>query len=219
MKQFNNISTLIFDFGGVLINLDLAQCIQNLNNLGLNNVEKYLSNFGQSDFFMKYEKGEIDTPEFRENIRNICTNAVTDEQIDSAWCSFLTNIPNEKLELLLKLKKKFRVILLSNTNPLHIEVSAASEFAKAGKTLYDFFDHAYLSYEMKMVKPTNEIFEKILELEQVPANECLFLDDGEKNILQAKKLGIQTYWVEPNENLDFLLDEDTFTDKFKGLYK
>lgn len=210
MKQFTNISTLIFDFGGVLINLDLNQCIQNFRDLGLENVQQYLSNFGQSDFFLEYEKGLINTAVFREKIRNICPTPLTDEQIDGAWCSFLMNIPDEKLEMLLELKKKYRLIVLSNTNPLHIEVSAAGEFKRVGKSMSDFFDHAYLSYEMQLVKPYADIFEKVLDSENIEASKCLFLDDGPKNIEQAAKLGIQTYLVEPNEDLSFLLDQNTF---------
>ena len=58
MEQFKNIKTLIFDFGGVLINLDLAACIRKINELGISNVEQYLSNYGQAGFFLKFEKGE-----------------------------------------------------------------------------------------------------------------------------------------------------------------
>ena len=210
MKQFKNISTIIFDFGGVLINLDLAQCISNFKELGIQNIDSYLSNFGQKDFFLDFEKGKIGTEKFRQEIRKYETKPLTDEQIDTAWCSFLCDIPSEKLHLLTELKKKFRIVMLSNTNPLHIEVSAASEFAKVGKTITDFFDATYLSYEMHMAKPDAEIFLKLLEDEQVRANECLFLDDGLKNIEQASKLGIQTYLVKEHEDLSFLLKEETF---------
>ena len=72
---------------------------------------------------------------------------LTDEQIDGAWCSFLTDIPAEKLMLLSELKKKYRMLLLSNTNPLHIEVSAAGEFAKAGKTIHDFLEPIVIRYK------------------------------------------------------------------------
>lgn len=210
MKRFNNISTLIFDFGGVLINLDLPQCILNFKSLGIHTIDRYLSNFGQSDFFLKFENGQIGIEEFRSEIRNCCETPLEDEQIDSAWCSFLCNIPAEKLEILTELRKKFRVVLLSNTNPLHIEVSAAGEFAKTGKTLYDYFDACYLSYEMRLVKPDAAIFEKLLELENVAPEHCLFLDDGIKNIEQAQRLGIQTYLVKEHEDLGFLLNPSTW---------
>lgn len=208
MKQYNNISTLIFDLGGVIVDLDLAKCIQNFKELGLENIEQYLSNFGQKDFFMRFEKGQIGIPAFRNEIRKLAGTELSDAQIDKAWCSFLTQIPVEKLHLLSELKKKYRLLLLSNTNPLHIETAVAAEFSKTGKTMQDFFDKCYLSYEMGMVKPDVEIFEALLTDAQVKAEECLFLDDGKKNIDTAAALGIQTYWVKPNENLNFLLDID-----------
>lgn len=208
MKQYNNISTLIFDLGGVIVDLDLAKCIQNFKELGLENIEQYLSNFGQKDFFMQFEKGQIGIPAFRNEIRKLAGIELTDAQIDKAWCSFLTQIPFEKLHLLSELKKKYHLLLLSNTNPLHIQTAVAAEFSKTGKTMQDFFDKCYLSYEMGMVKPDVEIFEALLTDAQVKAEECLFLDDGKKNIDTAAALGIQTYWVKPNENLNFLLDID-----------
>lgn len=208
MKQYNNISTLIFDLGGVIVDLDLAKCIQNFKELGLENIEQYLSNFGQKDFFMQFEKGQIGIPAFRNEIRKLAGTELSDAQIDKAWCSFLTQIPVEKLHLLSELKKKYRLLLLSNTNPLHIETAVAAEFSKTGKTMQDFFDKCYLSYEMGMVKPDVEIFEALLTDAQLKAEECLFLDDGKKNIDTAAALGIQTYWVKPNENLNFLLDID-----------
>ena len=205
MKLISPISTLIFDFGAVLINLNLPQCIQNFKQLGIQDVEQYLSNYGQSDFFLEFEKGQINTQEFRAHIRQLAPQTLTDTQIDWAWCSFLVNIPNEKLELLLELKKKYRILMLSNTNPLHIEVSAANEFARVGKTRFDFFDKCYLSYEMGMAKPDAEIFHAVLADGKLNPSECLFLDDGPKNIEQAKQLGIQTYLVTENEDLSFLL--------------
>ncbi len=208
MKQYNNISTLIFDLGGVIVDLDLAKCIQNFKELGLENIEQYLSNFGQKDFFMQFEKGQIGIPAFRNEIRKLAGTELSDAQIDKAWCSFLTQIPVEKLHLLSELKKKYRLLLLSNTNPLHIQTAVAAEFSKTGKTMQDFFDKCYLSYEMGMVKPDVEIFEALLADAQVKAEECLFLDDGKKNIDTAAALGIQTYWVKPNENLNFLLNID-----------
>lgn len=208
MEQFTGIQTIIFDFGGVIINLDLNQCIRNFKQLGLENFEENLSLFGQKGFFLQYEKGEIDTDQFRAGIRSLTSNPLSNQEIDNAWCSFLCDIPEKRLLLLNELRKRFRVVMLSNTNPLHIEVSAEREFRKIGKTLNDFFDYAYLSYKMKLAKPYPEIFRKVLETEQVEAHQCLFLDDGVKNIEQAQEMGFRTYLVQPGEDLDFLLNPE-----------
>jgi putative hydrolase of the HAD superfamily len=210
MKQFTNISTLIFDLGGVIINLDLPQCIQNFRLLGLQNFEEHLSLFGQKSFFLQFEIGQINVQQFRDEIRKLASKPLSDEQIDAAWCSFLCNIPDYKLEMLLELKKKFKILLLSNTNKLHIEVSTANELARVGKTFFDFFDKCYYSYELGIAKPNPKIFETVLSDAGLNAEECLFLDDGEKNIIQAAKMGIQTYLVKENEDLSFLLNAETW---------
>jgi len=210
MKHFKDITTLIFDFGGVLINLDINQCIFNFKQLGLNNFEQYLNNFAQTGFFMQLEKGQITANDFRNEIRKLSSNVLTDVQIDDAWNSFLLEIPAEKLNMLLELRKKFRVLLLSNTNIIHFPNSEKKILTLQGRKMSDYFDRCYLSYEMKMAKPDIEIFENILLTENVDAKECLFLDDGLKNTEVAQKLGIQTYLVHEHEDLSFLLKPETW---------
>jgi len=205
MKHFSNISTLIFDFGGVLIDLDMNQSILNFKKLGVENVENYLSNFGQSGFFMQLEKGKISAEEFRSEIRKMTTNTITDKEIDDAWNAFLVRIPSEKLDIVYQLRKKFRVIMLSNTNAIHFPYAEQTFFSYKNRGIDEYFDKCYRSYDMKMAKPDAEIFEAILSQEQVAANQCLLLDDGPKNIEQAQKLGFQTYFVDPKEDLSFLL--------------
>jgi len=205
MKHFSNISTLIFDFGGVLIDLDMNQSILNFKKLGIKNVENYLSNFGQSGFFMQLEKGKISAEEFRSEIRKMTPNTITDSEINDAWNAFLVRIPSEKLDIVYELRKKYRVIMLSNTNVIHFPYAEQTFFSYKNRSINEYFDKCYRSYDMKMVKPDTEIFEAILSQEQVAANRCLLLDDGPKNIEQAHKLGFQTYFVDPNEDLSFLL--------------
>ena len=210
MIHFKNITTIIFDFGGVLINLDINQCIFNFKQLGLNDFEQHLNMFAQSGIFMQLEKGQISAKDFRNEIRKMSPNDLTDTQIDTAWCSFLLDVPVEKLNMLLELRKKFRVILLSNTNSIHFPNSEKEIFNLYGRKLSDYFDKCYLSYQMKMAKPDPEIFEYILSTENVDANKCLFLDDGLENTQEAQKLGIQTYLVNEHEDLSFLLKPETW---------
>ena len=206
MKNYKNITTIIFDLGGVLCDLDIDRCILNFKHLGLENFEHYLNNFGQSGFFMQLEKGLITAAEFRNDVRKLTSKPLIDTQINEAWNSFLVGIPTKKLDLIIELRKKFRVVLLSNTNIIHFPDTVARFFNFNGMSTSDYFDKCYLSYEMKMAKPDEEIFNALLEAEQVSANECLFLDDGQKNIEQAAKLGIQTYLVKTGEDLSWLVD-------------
>jgi putative hydrolase of the HAD superfamily len=206
MKNYKNITTIIFDLGGVLCDLDIDRCILNFKQLGLENFEHYLNNFGQSGFFMQLEKGLITAAEFSNEVRKLTSKPLTDEQINEAWNSFLVGIPTKKLDLIIELRKKFRVVLLSNTNIIHFPDTVARFFNFNGMSTSDYFDKCYLSYEMKMAKPDEEIFNALLNAEQVSANECLFLDDGVKNIEQAQKLGIQSYLVKVGEDLSWLVD-------------
>lgn len=205
MKLNHPVTTLIFDYGGVIVNLDLPSCIQNLKNLGFANVEQYLSNFGQKDFFLQFENGQIDTIGFRENIRKNVSQSISDAQIDQAWCSFLCDIPPHRIALLRKLRQKYRLLLLSNTNPLHINESTQKALEPYNTALNELFDTCYLSYEMGVTKPSEAIFNALLENENLQAQECLFLDDGLKNIETAQRLGFQTFYVQQGDNLEFLL--------------
>lgn len=210
MKQFKCVSTLIVDFGGVLINLNLQQCIDNMRLLGVRDIENFLNNYHQQGFFMRFEKGEITAAEFRDEIRKLSPNSLTDEQIDAAWMSFLVDIPSEKLDILFELRKRFRIVMLSNTNSIHFPVASVANFNYAGRSIDDYFDDYYLSYKMGMAKPDKAIFELLVQSENVLPSQCLFLDDGPQNIEIASFLGFQTYQVDPAESLQFLLNTDTF---------
>lgn len=208
--QFRNVTTLIFDFGGVIINLNMQRCINKFRELGFVDIDKYLNNFVQSGIFLQFEKGQINAEEFRAEIRKHIPAPLTDEQIDQAWCSFLVDIPDEKFDLLLELRKKFKVLLLSNTNPIHMAYADSLFIRHKGLPMSEYFDKRYLSYEMRAAKPDAEIFEKLLADAGVSPGECVFFDDGSKNIEQARKLGIQTYLVHEPEDLSFLLRTDTW---------
>lgn len=201
----DNVKTLIFDFGGVIYNIDIQLGITNLKKIGFTNADDYIGHFAHNGFFVQWENGEITVEEFRNEIRKRCVKEVSDQDIDHAWCAIMLEIPQEKIELLQQLQKKYRLLLLSNTNPLHIQVSTKNELAKRGLTMNDLFDKCYYSYEMGAVKPNPEIFQKLLSDADLKAEACLFLDDGQKNIETAAKMGFNTYLVTPGESLDFLL--------------
>lgn len=199
--DFTSISTLIFDFGGVLINLKREAAIDAFRQLGLDTADQLLDNYVQSGIFMQLENGSLSAADFRDEVRKLTAPTVTDEQIDQALYAFLLDIPAEKLELLLALRRKFRVVMLSNTNPIHFPWCTATKFTYKGHQLGDFFDACYLSYELKCSKPDAEIFHKLLSAEGVAPESCLFFDDGIQNIQAAQALHFQTVLVKPNEDL------------------
>ena len=198
------IKNLIVDFGGVLIDLDRQRCIEKFKSLGLPDVEAMLNIYHQQDFFLKYEKGLISSAEFRDTIRRKIGKPVIDVQIDDAWNSFLAGIPVSKLNLLLKLRKHYVVYLLSNTNEIHWQWSCKHAFPYRGFRVEDYFEHIYLSYEMKMAKPDVGIFQKVLDETGILPPETLFIDDSEANCRAAEALGISTYTPQVHEDWSHL---------------
>ena len=205
MKR-KGIKNLIFDFGGVLINLDRQRCVENFRKLGLEKVDELLGMYSQQGIFMQHEKGLISSAEFRENIRGLLTKKVTDEQIDAAWNSFLVDIPTHKLDLLLKLREKYVVYLLSNTNEIHWKWTCKNLFPYRTFKVEDYFEKTYLSFEMKMAKPEPEIFKAILDDAGIEPEETLFIDDSEINCKAAQNLGISTYTAKAGEDWSHLFN-------------
>ena len=199
--DFSTISTLIFDFGGVLINLNREAAIFEFRKLGLDTADRLLDNYVQSGIFKYLEDGSLSAGEFRNEVRKLTSPKITDAQIDNAFNAFLLDIPAEKLELLVSLRSKFRVLMLSNTNPIHFPWCTETKFRYDGHQLSDFFDKCYLSYELKCSKPDALIFEKLLEEEGVSPESCLFFDDGAQNIAAAQAFHFKTVFVKPNEDL------------------
>lgn len=203
MKR-KGIKNLIVDFGGVLIDLDRQRCLENFRELGLPDVEHTLDLYHQQDFFQQYEKGLISSADFRNVIREKIGKDVDDARIDAAWNSFLVSIPTYKLELLLALRKDYVVYLLSNTNEIHWKCSCEHAFPYKTFRVEDYFEHIFLSYEMKMAKPDEEIFRKVLDDAGLDPKETFFIDDSEANCMTARSLGISTYVPKAGEDWSHL---------------
>ncbi len=186
------IKTLLFDFGDVFLNLDKPATL------------RQLKSFGHTDFFTKeqitlletYEKGQISTPGFVENLKRFCPG-IPEIQLLDAWNSVLLDFPQNRFDFIQKLSEenKYQLILLSNTNELHIDwVSKNIAFFEAFKNCFDAF---YLSHEINFRKPNYSIFEFILRKHQLCPQEILFIDDTKENTDAAEKLGFHTWNIHP----------------------
>ena len=198
------IKNLLIDLGGVLVNLDRQRCIHRFQELGLPNVEELLDIQNLNGLLMQQEKGLITPSEFRNGVRDMIGKAVSDQQIDDAWNSFLVDIPTYKLDLLLKLREKYVVYLLSNTNPIHWEWTCEHSFPYRTFKVEDYFEKTYLSFEMKLAKPDPEIFKAVIEDAGIEPKETLFIDDSEANCKAAHNLGISTYTAKAGEDWSHL---------------
>ncbi|NDW12849.1 HAD family phosphatase [Bacteroides sp. 214] len=199
MKK-GEIKNLIFDFGGVLIDLHKEHCIEKFRALGVTDAERLIGTFSQQGVFKKLECGQISTVDFRNEIRRMSQTVLTDEQIDDAWNNLLGEVPTYKLDALLELRQKYAVYLLSNTNAIHWDWSCKNVFTYKGHQVTDYFDEIFLSYEMKQAKPDVAIFKMVIEKTAVVPHETLFIDDSLENCKAADSLGMVTYNVKPNDS-------------------
>ena len=190
-------TTIIFDLGGVIINLRKQDCIDAFKALGYASVDKMLSEYRQDGEFLALEEGRVSPEEWRAIIRKNIAKPVTDQQIDDAFNAFLVDLPIEKLRMLRALKSRYRIAMLSNTNKVMFESKIPELFKIEGFTIEDYFDDFFLSYKMGMSKPSPEIFIKVAEGLGIEPCEALFIDDSQANVDAASKLGFQTLCVEP----------------------
>lgn len=183
---------LLFDFGGVLVDLDRSRAERAFDRLGFD-IRPYLGTFRQSGVFSLLERGEIGVGQFCDEIRRLAGNAqLADEAITEAWRAYLTEVPAERLDMLLKIRRHYSVNLLSNTNSIHWQQACDDFFRYRGLGVADFFDNVYLSFEMGVEKPAPELYAKVAEGLQVAPGEILFFDDSEVNCEAARQCGFRS---------------------------
>ena len=201
-----NIKNIVFDLGGVLVDLDFKNAINGLQQAGFANVKEQLQAFDQDGIFQKFELGEINADEFRTAIRENSTVTLTDEEVDTLWNSMLLEVPRKKLELILELRGKYMVYLLSNTNSIHWDYVYNNAFNYRGFRVNDYFEETFLSFEMHLAKPDKAIFEKVLHEANLLPEETLFIDDSEANCKAAEELGIHAHHYHIGEDLSKIFE-------------
>ena len=200
------IRNIVFDLGGVLVDLDFKAAINGLQEAGFANVKEQLMAFDRGGIFQKFEVGEITADEFRTAIRENSTVTLTDEEVDALWNLMLLEIPREKLELILELRGKYMVYLLSNTNSIHWDYVCKNAFNYRGFRVEDYFEETFLSYEMHLAKPDKAIFEKVLSDANLLAEETLFIDDSEANCKAAQEVGIHAHHYHVGDDLSKIFE-------------
>jgi len=153
-----------------------------------------------NSFFKDYEKGLINDQSFRDHIRNFLKVDLPDEAIDSLWNDMILHFPASKIDLLEYAKKKYRIFLLSNTNNIH-SIKFERMFKVLTQTdIRDFFENVHYSFEMHTRKPQPDIFIRVIEENNIRAEETLLIDDSLPNIETASKLGLKTCHVQINQS-------------------
>ena len=201
-----NIKNIVFDLGGVLVDLDFKAAINGLQEAGFANVKEQLIAFDRGGIFQKFELGEMTADEFRTAIRENSTVTLTDEEVDNLWNLMLLEIPREKLELILELRSKYMVYLLSNTNAIHWDYVCKNAFNYRGFRMEDYFEETFLSFEMHLAKPDKAIFEKVLSEANLLPEETLFIDDSEANCKAAEEVGIHAHHYHIGDDLSKIFE-------------
>ena len=191
------IRTLLFDLGGVIMDIRRQNCVKAFADLGLKNADTYFGDYAQEGIFMAIEDGSASVEQFHDTLRRLLPEGTPDTKIDEAFCRFLIGIPLHRLRALDSLKDRFRICLLSNTNPIMWNSRIDEAFRIDGRTREDYFDGMVTSFAAKSAKPDAEIFRYAIRTLGLVPEETLFLDDSQANLDAAAALGFHTALVAP----------------------
>jgi putative hydrolase of the HAD superfamily len=197
-----NIKTIIFDFGGVILDIDPQITIKEFQKMGFKDVAKTNSKEFIEDIIRKFERG-IYTPEvFRKKLKAFLELEVSDQKLDDAWNALIYDIPAERIEILEQVKKNYQMLLLSNSNEIHYDLYVRDLQLRFGYREFDeLFDKSYFSFDMHLSKPDPEVYEFIINQHDLKPSQTLFIDDNEENIAAASKLGLKTYLLAKPERV------------------
>ncbi|MCE2711191.1 MAG: HAD family phosphatase [Cryomorphaceae bacterium] len=195
---------VIFDLGGVLINLDYSCTTKAFEALGMNDFSSKYSQLSQTDLFSDFETGKISAQQFINSLLPHLPEGTSANSVVQAWNKMILDVPRKRIELLLRLKEKLPVFLLSNTNELHVPV-VRREWAKTtSHPMEYFFNRIYFSHELKMRKPHPEIFSEVCARESLVPENTLFIDDTIIHVEGAQQAGLQTHHLKHADELDQL---------------
>jgi putative hydrolase of the HAD superfamily len=200
----NNVKAIIFDLGGVVLNLDYDLTINAFKKLGGSNFDNLYSQAQQDKIFDKYEVGDISTTDFISYLKSFLPEEVSNEQVIDAWNVMLLDLPLCRVELLRKLRNEYQIFLFSNTNEMHMECFRRTLKDVYGneKLLEDLFIQTYYSHQEKKRKPNAEAFQQVLNDHGLTAEETLFIDDSIQHIEGAGKIGLQTVHLVDKDIVD-----------------
>ena len=199
--MLQNISAIIFDLGGVLIDVDYNKTIRAFEKLGIENARELYSQQSQSNLFNQIECGEISPIDFLTELSKRAQKDLSLLEIKDAWNAIIGPYNKRIIPLLRFLKKEYKLFVLSNTNSIHIE-KANEEWNKISSlTMSSFFDKVYLSHEIGDRKPNSSVFKNLCTEQNLKPSETLFIDDSIQHIESAKRMGLKTHHLKSMESL------------------
>lgn len=201
-----NIKNILFDLGGVLLNIDYEKTSKAFRDLGVENFDEMYSQLTADPMFRDLEMGRISEDIFYDAMKKAAEDdKLSDEQIREAWCAMLLDFREESLDYLEKLSSKYRLFLLSNTNIIHLQAFGELYGNNRQNSRFEsLFEKAYYSHQIGYRKPNADIFEFVLRENNLEPAETLFIDDSSPNIETAAALGIQTICLKQTEKIENL---------------
>lgn len=208
--SMNKTTDIIFDLGGVLLELNMMGIDQACKRLGINpelffvksdseHTSTVCQGISASEAITDYQVGKMTSEEFLSLVLNYCGENINRDDVIEAWNACIGLIPTERLDLIKELRcMGYHTHLLSNTNDLHWEEIKRRYFSLEGYTCADLFDNVFVSHEMHLAKPNPEIYQKALQQIGSPAGQCLFIDDTLLNVEAAQHEGLQGVWLDIN---------------------
>lgn len=201
------IKNIIFDLGGVLLNLDFNKTTEAFSALGVENFNQYFTQFHAHPLFRQLETGAIVNEGFYDELRKTAGIDATNYAIDAAWNAMLLDFPAERIEKIQELASGYRLFLFSNTNAIHHTSFHQSFESKFGFQFDSLFEKAFYSHLAGYRKPDLSAFEYVIREAGVEPAHTLFIDDTLPNIEAAQKAGLKALLVTPEKNMVKLLDE------------
>lgn len=187
---------LIFDLGGVIIDIKREAAVTALENLGITEADRLLGEYEQKGIFLMLEEGRLSDSEMYDSLLALVNPGTTCTDIKVAFEDFLKGLPVERLRRIEELRRLgYKTYVCSNTNPIFYNDWIANAFRQDGKSINDYFDGIVVSFQELMCKPNPEIFRNLLTRYRLIPEETLYLDDSEENCKSAASLGINTVCI------------------------
>jgi putative hydrolase of the HAD superfamily len=207
MEILNGIRNIVFDLGGVLLNIDPKRTIDAFACLGMKQLIGDKGLTYDHEVFYLMEQGKISPDEFRNGVRALLPNHVNDDEIDAAWTAMLLDFPSVRAELLQKMSSRFKIYLFSNTNAIHVAKYQSNFRKQHGYEVTSLFEIAFHSNEIGYRKPSRESFMEIIRLSGINPEESLFIDDSLQNVEGANASGLKGLWLEPGQKVEVLFQD------------
>jgi len=207
MEILNGVMNIIFDLGGVLLNIDPKKTIEAFGQLGMKQLigDKGLSY--DHDIFYLMEQGKVSPDEFRNGVRKLLATEVSNDRIDMAWTAMLLDFPKIRVKLVQNLRRHFGIYLFSNTNAIHVAKYHSNFRIEHGFEVSSLFVKDFYSNEIGYRKPSHESFQEIIRLSGINPVESLFIDDSLANVKAAMECGLKGYWLEPGQKVEEIFRE------------